>query len=48
MIRLLETGDPCQAADFANVTASFSIEGTGVSGIPLRSQVTAYLDAREG
>jgi 1D-myo-inositol 3-kinase len=46
MIRLLETGDPCQAADFANVVASFSIEGPGVSGIPQRSEVTAYLEAR--
>lgn len=46
-IRLLETGDPCQAADFATVVASFSIEGPGVSGIPQRSQVIAYLDKME-
>ncbi len=44
-IRLVETGDPCEAARFANVVASFSIEGPGVSGIPLRSQVEAYLDS---
>jgi sugar/nucleoside kinase (ribokinase family) len=44
MIRLLETNDPCRAADFANAVASFSIEGPGVRGIPLRSQVIAYLD----
>lgn len=44
MIRLLETGDPCEAANFANVVASFSIEGPGVRGIPLRSQAEAYLD----
>lgn len=43
MIRLIETQDPCQAAQFANVVASFSIEGPGVRGIPLRHQVEAYL-----
>jgi 1D-myo-inositol 3-kinase len=43
LVRLAETGDPCQAAQFANVVASFSIEGPGVSGIPLRSQVEEYL-----
>jgi sugar/nucleoside kinase (ribokinase family) len=44
MIRLIETGDPCQAAQFANAVASFSIEGPGVSGIPARHQVEAYLE----
>jgi 1D-myo-inositol 3-kinase len=44
LIRLLETGDPCQAAAFANVVASFSIEQPGVDGIPLRSEVEAYMD----
>jgi 1D-myo-inositol 3-kinase len=43
MIRLIETNDPCQAAQFANVVASFSIEGPGVSGIPMRYQVETYL-----
>lgn len=46
LIRLLETGDPCQAAQFANAVASFSIEGPGVSGIPMRPQVEAYLASR--
>lgn len=46
LIRLLETGDPCQAAHFANVVASFSIEGPGVSGIPMRPQVEAYLASK--
>jgi hypothetical protein len=46
MIRLLETEDPCQAAQFANAVASFSIEGPGVSGIPVRHRVEAYLDAQ--
>ena len=44
MIRLIETRDPCQAAEFANAVASFSIEGPGVSGIPTRQQVEAYLE----
>jgi sugar/nucleoside kinase (ribokinase family) len=44
LIRLAETGDPCEAARFANVAASFSIEAPGVSGIPTRRQVEAYLD----
>ena len=44
LIRLFETGDPCQAAQFANATASFSIERPGVTGIPQRKQVDRYLD----
>jgi 1D-myo-inositol 3-kinase len=44
LIRFSETGDPCQAAAFANAVASFSIERPGVAGIPLRWQVEAYLD----
>ncbi len=44
LIRLFETGDPCQAARFANATASFSIERPGVTGIPEREQVDLYLD----
>jgi sugar/nucleoside kinase (ribokinase family) len=43
MIRLQETGDPVQSARFANVTASFSVEHPGVSGIPSREQVLAYM-----
>jgi len=46
MIRFIETKDPCQAAQFANAVASFSIEGPGVSGIPTRQRVEAYLDAQ--
>jgi sugar/nucleoside kinase (ribokinase family) len=45
LIRLAETGDACEAARFANAVASFSVEGPGVAGIPLRHQVEAYLDA---
>jgi 1D-myo-inositol 3-kinase len=43
LIRLHETGDPCAAAQFANVVASFSIEGPGVAGIPRRATVDAWM-----
>jgi sugar/nucleoside kinase (ribokinase family) len=43
MIRLQETGDPAQSARFANITASFGVEAEGVSGIPSREQVLAYM-----
>lgn len=42
LIRLAETGDPCQAAPFANAVASFSIEKPGLTGIPLRQQVEGF------
>jgi sugar/nucleoside kinase (ribokinase family) len=45
VIRLQETGDPVQAARFANITASFSVEHPGVTGVPTRAQVLAYMDA---
>lgn len=44
MIRLQETGDPIQAARFANVTASYGVEAEGVAGIPTRAQVMAYME----
>jgi 1D-myo-inositol 3-kinase len=44
LIRFSETGDPRQAAAFANVVASFSIEEPGLSGIPMRRRVEAYLE----
>lgn len=43
LIRWQETGDPLLAARFANVTASFSVEGPGISAIPSRSQVENWL-----
>jgi 1D-myo-inositol 3-kinase len=43
LLRMAETGDPCQAAPFANAVASFSIEGPGITGIPQRGAVEAYL-----
>ncbi len=42
-IRLQETGDPVQAARFANITASYGVEGYGVSAIPDRRQVMEYM-----
>lgn len=43
LLRLQETGDPIQAARFANVTASFGVESQGVLGIPSREKVLAYM-----
>jgi 1D-myo-inositol 3-kinase len=45
LIRLAETGDPRLAAPFANSVASFSVEGPGMTSIPHREQVDAYLKA---
>lgn len=44
VIRLQETGDPIQAARFANITASYGVENEGVAGIPSRAQVLAYME----
>ena len=43
LVRLEETGDPWEAAHFANCVASFSVEKSGVTGIPSRQQVEACL-----
>jgi 1D-myo-inositol 3-kinase len=49
LIRLHETAlsplgeDPWEAARFANVVGSFSVEGPGTTAIPDREQVEAYL-----
>ena len=43
LVRLWESKDPLEAAYFATVAASLSIEATGVEGIPLRADVEAYL-----
>jgi 1D-myo-inositol 3-kinase len=45
LIRMAETRDAEEAAAFANVVASFSIEGPGVAGIPWRECVEDYLRA---
>jgi len=42
--RLLGVEDPWDAAHFANVVASFSVEGQGTSAIPTRQQVDEYLN----
>jgi len=47
LIHLAETNDPCRAAAFANATASFSVEGPGVKGIPHRATVEDYLRVAE-
>lgn len=43
LIAFNETGDPIKAARFANVAASFSVEGLSYSSVPTRAQVDAYL-----
>jgi len=43
LIRLAETGDARQAAGFANVVASFSVEEMGIAGIPWRRCVEDYI-----
>lgn len=43
LVRLQETGDPFQAARFANATASFCVEGPGIATIPTRAQVEERL-----
>ncbi|MDQ4076727.1 MAG: PfkB family carbohydrate kinase [Chloroflexota bacterium] len=45
-VRLHETGDPYEAAVFANVVASFSLESAGSASIPTRAQVDAWLGAQ--
>ncbi len=42
-LRLYETGHPLSAAAFANVVASFAIEGQGTAAIPTRAHVEAWL-----
>lgn len=43
LLHYQETGDPIQAARFANITASFSVEHEGIIGIPTHEQVLAYM-----
>lgn len=44
LLRLQETGDPLDAARYANVTASFGVEGPGTAAIPSHQEVLAYMD----
>lgn len=43
MLRLLTTGNPRDAAAFANAAASFAVQAPGVTGLPSRAQVLARL-----
>ncbi len=43
LLRLAETGDPLLAARFANIVASMSVEGIGMTRIPWRAEVDAWL-----
>lgn len=43
LLRLQETGDPLDAARYANVTASFGVEGPGIAAIPSHEVVLAYM-----
>ena len=45
LVEIMSGKSPVEAAYFANVTASLSIEGAGLSGIPYRHQVETYLQA---
>ena len=45
LIEVFSGKSPVEAAHFANVTASLSIEGVGLSGIPHRHEVEAYIQA---
>jgi sugar/nucleoside kinase (ribokinase family) len=41
LIRLEETGDPWESARFANCVASFSVEKSGIAGIPTPDQIAS-------
>eukprot|EP01006_Ploeotia_vitrea_P012011 TRINITY_DN3191_c0_g1_i1.p1 TRINITY_DN3191_c0_g1~~TRINITY_DN3191_c0_g1_i1.p1 ORF type:complete len:336 (+),score=-2.24 TRINITY_DN3191_c0_g1_i1:69-1010(+) len=43
LLRFQETQDAHQAALFANITASFSVEGRGFSAIPTKAEVLQYI-----
>lgn len=43
LLRMAETGDPLAAARFANIVASMSVEGIGMTRIPWRAEVDAWL-----
>lgn len=43
LVRLDETGDPYQAARFANVAASLSVERAGIESAPERAQIESHL-----
>ncbi|MBV9121071.1 MAG: hypothetical protein JOZ39_10210 [Chloroflexi bacterium] len=44
LLKLRESRDPFVAARFANAVASFSVEGSGISGLPALDEVTRRLE----
>jgi sugar/nucleoside kinase (ribokinase family) len=46
LIRLRETGDPLDAARFASYVAALSVEGAGISSIPVRGEIEQGLAAQ--
>ncbi len=48
LVELMNGKSPIEAAYFANVTASLSIEAVGLGGIPYRFQVESYIEAHPG
>ncbi len=43
LLRMRQTGNPIEAARYANITASFGVEGIGVGGIPRHQTVIDYM-----
>lgn len=43
LLRMRDTGDPIDAARYANIAASFGVEAIGVEGIPVHQQVIEYM-----
>jgi sugar/nucleoside kinase (ribokinase family) len=43
LVRLAETDDPLQAAPFANVAASLSVERQGLASVPSRAEIEALM-----
>jgi len=43
LVRLAETDDPYEAARFANVAASLSVERAGIASVPNRAQIEALM-----
>ena len=43
LVRLVETGDPLEAARFANAAGSVSVERDGLSGAPERTEIEARM-----
>ena len=48
LVELMNGKSPIEAAYFANVTASLSIEGVGLGGIPHRYRVESYIKVHPG